>query len=70
MFSYIKEGVKDWADEEEVSHYLGRLMDKAEGDRSGLIYGIGHAIYTLSDPRAVILKQFARSLAQSKGMLE
>ena len=70
MFGHIKEGVKDWADEEEVAHYLNRLMDKEVGDKSGLIYGMGHAIYTLSDPRAVILKKFARSLAQTKGMLE
>ncbi len=70
MFSHIKQGVRDWADEEEVSRFLGQLLDKQAGDRTGLIYGMGHAIYTLSDPRAALLKQFARSLAQTKGMLE
>ncbi|WP_297213464.1 citrate/2-methylcitrate synthase [uncultured Flavonifractor sp.] len=70
MFGYIEEGVKDWQDEEEVKHFLGRLLRKEAGDRSGLIYGMGHAVYTLSDPRAVILKKFARNLAQTKGMEE
>ena len=70
MFQYIEEGVRDWTDEEEVSAYLGRLMDKEAGDRSGLIYGMGHAIYTLSDPRAVLLKKYAKGLAESKGMLD
>ena len=68
MFRYIEEGVKDWADEDEVRDFLGRLLRKEAGDRSGLIYGMGHAIYTLSDPRAVILKKFARKLARTKGM--
>ncbi len=70
MFSYIEDGVKDWADDDEVSAYLGKLLDKEAGDRSGLIYGMGHAIYTLSDPRAVALKQFAGDLAREKGMLD
>ena len=70
MFQYIEDGVRDWTDEEEVSAYLGRLMDKEAGDRSGLIYGMGHAIYTLSDPRAVLLKKYAKGLAESKGMLD
>jgi len=70
MFNYIEDGVKDWADDEEVSAYLSKLLDKEAGDKSGLIYGMGHAIYTLSDPRAVTLKQFARGLAEEKGMLD
>jgi len=70
MFSYISDGVKDWKDDDEVSSYLGKLLDKEAGDRSGLIYGMGHAIYTLSDPRAIALKHFARRLAQDKGMLD
>lgn len=70
MFQYIEHDVKDWADEEELSAYIGKLLDKETGDRSGLIYGMGHAVYTLSDPRAVILRKFARGLAQKKGMLE
>jgi len=67
MFSHIKQGVRDWADEEEVASYLGRLMDKEAGDKSGLIYGMGHAIYTLSDPRAILLKDMARKVAEKKG---
>ena len=70
MFGYIEEGVKDWKDEDEVKDFLGRLLRKEAGDKSGLIYGMGHAIYTLSDPRAVILKKFARKLAETKGMME
>ena len=70
MFQYIEDEVRDWADEDELSAYIGKLLDKEAGDRSGLIYGMGHAVYTLSDPRAVILRKFARSLAQKKGMLE
>ncbi len=70
MFSHIEDEVKDWKDDEEVSAYLGKLLDKEAGDRSGLIYGMGHAIYTLSDPRAIALKHFARKLAKDKGMLD
>lgn len=70
MFGYIEEGVKDWGDDEEIKDYLGKILRKEAGDRSGLIYGMGHAIYTLSDPRAVLLKKFAKNLAASKGMLE
>lgn len=70
MFQYIEDGVKDWCDEEELSAYIGKLLDKEAGDRSGLIYGMGHAVYTLSDPRAVVLRKFARGLARKKGMLE
>ena len=70
MFAHIEENVKDWKDDDEVRAYLGRILNKEVGDRSGLIYGMGHAIYTLSDPRAVLLKRFARSLAEKKGMLD
>ena len=68
MFDYIEEEVKDWKDDDEVKAFLAKLLRKEAGDRSGLIYGMGHAIYTLSDPRAVILKKFARQLAETKGM--
>ena len=70
MFEDMKEQVKDWKDEDEVRHYLQALLDKQAFDKAGLIYGMGHAIYTLSDPRAVLLKRFARSLAETKGMLD
>ena len=68
MFRCIEDEVKDWADDDEIRACLARLLRGETGDRSGLIYGMGHAIYTLSDPRAVILKRFARQLARTKGM--
>ena len=64
MLDYIKTGVHNWDDETEVKEYLRKLLRKQEGDRSGLIYGMGHAVYTLSDPRAVILKENAMKLAR------
>ncbi len=70
MFDEIEANVKDWKDDQEVSSYLTKILKKEAGDGSGLIYGMGHAIYTLSDPRAVILKRFARKMAAEKGMLE
>ena len=70
MFSHIESEVADWKDEDEVAAYLEKLLRRQAGDQSGLIYGMGHAIYTLSDPRAVLLKQFARRVAEKKGMLE
>jgi len=67
MMEEIKNNVKDWEDEEEIARYLEKILDKKAFDRSGLIYGIGHAVYTLSDPRAVLLKQNAEALARDKG---
>lgn len=70
MFEDIKVNVKDWEDEAEVEAYLRKILNKEAFDRSGLIYGMGHAVYTLSDPREVILKKFARELAVEKGMMK
>ena len=70
MFEDIKANIKDWSDEEEITAYLQKILDKKAFDRSGLIYGIGHAVYTLSDPREVILKRFAKALAEEKGRME
>ena len=67
MFEEIKANVKDWTDEDEITAYLEKILRKEAGDGSGLIYGMGHAIYTKSDPRAMILKRSARSLAKEKG---
>ena len=64
MLDYIKTGVHNWDNETEVKEFLRKLLRKEEGDRSGLIYGMGHAVYTLSDPRAVILKENAMKLAK------
>ena len=70
MFADIKAHVKNWTDEAEVEAYLCRILNKEAFVHSGLIYGMGHAVYTLSDPREVILKKFARKLAEEKGMME
>ena len=70
MFRDIKEHISDWNNEEEIREYLNKILDKKAFDGSGLIYGMGHAVYTISDPREVILKKFARNLAEEKGMLE
>ena len=70
MFEDMKSKVRDWTDEEEVSAYLKRLLGKEEFDKAGLIYGVGHAVYSLSDPRAVILKNYVRQLAGEKGRME
>lgn len=69
QFAEVKAGVKDWKDDEEVAAFVRRILRKEVGDRTGLVYGMGHAIYTLSDPRAVVLKKKARKLAEQKGML-
>ncbi len=70
MFAEIKENVKDWKDDDEISAYLTKILKKEAGDGSGLIYGMGHAIYTYSDPRAVILKKAATALAEKTGYLD
>ncbi len=69
MFRDMKTRVTNWEDDDEVSAYLRRLLHREAFDNSGLIYGIGHAIYSLSDPRAVILKDLTRALAREKGCL-
>lgn len=68
MFDDIKENVKDWNDEEEIKHYLTRILNGEAFDRTGLIYGFGHAVYSISDPRSVILRDYAEKLAQEKKM--
>lgn len=70
MFEDMKENIRDWSDESSVTDYLVKLLNKKAFDGSGLIYGMGHAIYSLSDPRANILKGFVESLAQEKNRME
>ncbi len=67
MMEDIKENVKNWESDDEIEAYLEKIINKEVGDKSGLIYGVGHAVYTVSDPRAIILKTKARELAKSKG---
>lgn len=69
MFRYIENEVNNWEDETELASYLTKILKKEVAARDGLIYGMGHAIYTLSDPRAVLLKELAGDLAATKGML-
>lgn len=68
MFADIEANCKDWEDREEVCAYLNKILDKEAFDKAGLIYGMGHAVYTNSDPREVILKSFAKRLSEEKGM--
>ena len=70
MFDDMKKQVRDWTDEEEVSEYLRKLLHKEAFDRRGLIYGMGHAVYSISDPRARIFKQFVEKLAEEKGRMK
>lgn len=70
MFEDIKSNVKDWKDDKEVEEYLIKILNKEAFDNSGLIYGIGHAVYSVSDPRAVIFKEHVEKLAKEKGFEE
>lgn len=67
MFADMRKEVKDWTDEEEVGNYLRRLLHREAFDKKGLIYGMGHAVYSISDPRAEIFKRFVEQLAHEKG---
>ena len=68
MFDEMEHELSDWEDDAEVSAYLDRLLNKDAFDKAGLIYGVGHAIYSKSDPRAVVLKSFVKQLAEEKGL--
>ena len=72
MFADLKSHIDQdhWDNEDEIITYLKKVLNKEAFDHAGLIYGMGHAVYTLSDPREVILKRFAQALAEEKGMTE
>ena len=70
MMDDIKENVKDWSNENEVAQYIRKIATKQAFDKTGLVYGMGHAVYTISDPREVLLKEKAKKLAEEKGCLE
>ncbi len=70
MFDDIKGKIGDWEDEDEIAAYLRRILNKEAFDGSGLIYGMGHAVYSVSDPRAIILKNIVEKLAAEKGRTE
>ena len=67
MFEDMKQSVADWEDEDQVRAYLRSLLHKEAFDKAGLIYGMGHAVYSISDPRAKVLKGFVKKLSQEKG---
>jgi citrate synthase len=70
MFDELKKNVKDWKNDDEIAEYLLKILRKEAFDKSGLIYGIGHAIYTKSDPRAEILEKYTMLLAEEKDRME
>ncbi len=70
MFADMKKNLTDWTDEEEIERYLRALLHKQAFDKAGLIYGMGHAIYSLSDPRANIFKKFVENLSKEKGRMK
>ena len=70
MMSDIREHVRDWYDRDEVAAYIQKIVNKEAFDRTGLIYGIGHAVYTISDPRKIILKDYLRQLVREKGCFD
>lgn len=67
MFEDMKKRVKDWTNDDEVEAYLTGLLNKKEFDRAGLIYGMGHAVYSISDPRATVFREFVKNLSTEKG---
>lgn len=67
MISDVKNKVRDWEDDDEITAYLKMILDKKAGDKTGKIYGLGHAVYTMSDPRAVFLEEKASELAKMAG---
>lgn len=68
MFNHLKTAIKDWTNVKEIDAYLKKMLNKEAYNKSGLIYGIGHAVYTVSDPRALLLKEMARAMAAEKGL--
>lgn len=67
MFNHLKENIRNWEDNAEIDQYFERILRKEVYNKVGLIYGIGHAVYTLSDPRSLLLRDLARDLSKEKG---
>lgn len=70
MIADIEHNVSDWRNDDEIASYLARILRREAFDGAGLIYGMGHAVYTLSDPRAQLVKRYARSLAEERGIVD
>jgi citrate synthase len=67
MFDDLRAHIRDWDDDEQIADYLHRVLDREAFDRSGLVYGMGHPVYSVSDPRTIILRRYAEQLAAEKG---
>ncbi|MBQ5418189.1 MAG: citrate synthase, partial [Oscillospiraceae bacterium] len=67
MMEDVRDKIRDWQDDDEIRAYLTRLLDGQEFDHKGLIYGMGHAVYSQSDPRAKVFKSFVEKLSSEKG---
>jgi citrate synthase len=67
MFDDLRENLTDWEDDEQIADYLHRLLNKEAFDHAGLVYGMGHPVYSISDPRTLVLRGFAEKLAAEKG---
>lgn len=70
MIDDVAEHVRDWSSDTEVADYLTQILNRQAFDRTGLIYGLGHAVYTVTDPRAEVVRHYARALAERKGQLD
>ncbi|HSK48407.1 MAG TPA: citrate/2-methylcitrate synthase [Coriobacteriia bacterium] len=70
MFDDLRSTLTDWEDDEQIANYLHRLLDRQAFDKAGLVYGMGHPVYSVSDPRAIILRRYAERLAEEKGFSE
>ena len=70
MFDDLRKTITDWEDDEQIADYIHRLLNKEAFDNAGLVYGMGHPVYSVSDPRAIILRGYAEKLAEEKGFLE
>ena len=70
MFDEMKESLGDWEDDEQIADYLHRVLNKGAFDKTGLVYGMGHPVYSVSDPRTGILRHYAEQLAAEKGFAE
>ncbi len=68
MFENIKANIKDWTDDDEVTAYIDKIVNKEAFDKTGLVYGVGHAIYSISDPRAEVFKEYVKNLSAEKGL--
>ena len=70
MIEDVAAHVRDWSNDDEVADYLAKILRKEAFDKAGLLYGLGHAVYTKTDPRAEIIREYARRLAEQKGQVE